>query len=324
MTGGRSTSRAWLAFALVAFGCDSLAGPSEPMEFDQWEALAPLPIAVRSAAVATDGARVYVMGGSTESGRTGAVQILDVASGVWAEAESLPEPTDWGTAAWMDGALHFIGGVTNHAGASTQHLVYDRTADAWSAVPPVPAPIAGTAGLTDGSRIYVFAGNSGSSPAHTSTTRIYNAATESWSTGTAVPGARINWSGTYLDGRFYLVGGGTPGLGTSDDLLSYDPEANSWAALAPVPLAREAHGVAGSLGRICAIGGRLAAQGNFNTPWADVSCYDPDAEVWMSAPLLPRALQEVAAVTVDGEIIAVGGADVFSVPVSDVSVLRVR
>lgn len=139
-----------------------------------------------------------------------------------------------------------------------------------------------------------------------------------------MPGPRINWAGTYFQGRFYLVGGGTPGIETSSDLLVYDPAANSWTARQPVPLAGEAHGVASSLGMVCAIGGRLAASGNFNTPYSDVSCYDPATDQWTAAPSLPRALQEVAAVTVDGVIIAIGGADDGSVPVQDVSTLQVR
>jgi N-acetylneuraminic acid mutarotase len=252
------------------------------------------------------------------------VQILDVAAGTWTYGESLPEPTDWATAAWVAGALHLIGGVTNQSGASTQHLVYDRLGNSWSPAPAVPSAIAGTAGLSDGSRIYVFAGNSGSSPAHTSTTRIYDVASQGWTTALAVPSPRINWSGTYHRERFYLIGGGTPGIGTSDELLSYDPQANDWTVLRRIPLPREAHGVATALERVCAIGGRLAASGNFNTPYADVSCYDPATDTWAPAPALPRPLQEVAAVSVNGTIVAVGGADGSNLPVADVSALRVR
>lgn len=303
--------------------CSSATGPT-PEEFVSWQPLPSLPVAVRSAAVATDGARVYVAGGSTQSGRTDLLQILDVESGMWSFGSSLPEPTDWGTASWVDGSLHFMGGVTDAASASNQHYVYDPGTNAWSPTTPLPTPIAGTAGLTDGSRIYLFAGNSGGSPAHTSGTHIYDVASETWSTGLGVPGGRINWAGTYFQGRFYLVGGGTPGIETSRDLLVYDPATNSWTDGPPVPLAREAHGVASSLGMVCAVGGRLAASGNFNTPYNDVSCHDPGTDQWTTAPPLPRALQEVAAVTVGGVIIAVGGADEGSVPVQDVSALQVR
>lgn len=298
--------------------------PTDSLEPAVWEALEPLPVAVRSAAVATDGARVYVVGGSTESGRTTLLQILDVDAGTWSYGASLPEPTDWGTAAWVAGALHFIGGVTDGASASTQHYAYDPGSDEWSVQPPVPEPIAGTSGLTDGSDIYVFAGNSGGSPAYTSKTHVYDVSAGSWSTVLDVPGARINWSGTFHDGAFYLIGGQTEGIETSSDLLQYDAAADSWTSLRPIPVEREAHGVASANGLVCAIGGRLAASGNFNTPYDNVSCYDPTTDRWEPAPSLPRARQELGAVTVGDLMIAIGGADEGAEPVTDVTAIRLR
>lgn len=303
------------------------SGTGVPMDTDEpgiWEALEPLPVAVRSAAVATDGVRVYVVGGSTASGRTKVLQILEVEAQTWSYGASLPTATDWGTAAWVDGALHFIGGVTDDASASAQHYAYDPVSDEWGVRPFLPEPIAGTSGLTDGSRIYVFAGNSGGSPAYTSETYIYDVAAEGWSSGANVPGPRINWAGTLYQGLFYLLGGQTSGIETSSDLLEFDPTADSWTALEPIPLEREAHGVASAAGMVCAIGGRLAASGNFNEPYDDVSCYDPTTDRWEPAPSLPRARQELAAVTVGDVMIAIGGADADARPVDDVTAIRLR
>lgn len=313
----------WLSAVAVGAlaGCSTVTGPTE---FASWEVRAPLPVAVRSAAVATDGSRIYVVGGSTASGRTAALQILDVESDSWSYGPSLPVAVDWGAAVWANGRLHFIGGVPDGSGASTQHWVYESGATAWTAASPLPVPIAGTSGLTDGTRIYVFAGNSGTSPAHTSATHIYDPSTQEWSRGLDVPGARINWSGTYHQGLFYLLGGGLPGLETSSDLLVYDPVENSWVSGPAMPLAREAHGVAVSLGRVCAIGGREARSGNFNVPYDNVACFDPGAWEWLPAPSLPLARQEVAAVSVGGIMFAIGGADEAGVPLNTVSALSIR
>lgn len=320
--------RRGLSIACLLVGaqaCSSATGvPTETEGPAAWEALEPLPVAVRSAAVATDGARVYVVGGSAESGRTTLLQILDLEAESWSYGASLPEPTDWGTAAWVAGTLHFIGGVTDAASASAQHYAYDPGSNEWSVRPSVPQAIAGTSGLTDGSDIYVFAGNSGGSPAYTSKTYVYDVAGGSWTPGLDVPGARINWSGTFHEGLFYLIGGQTSGVETSSDLLEYDPVADSWTTLRPIPVEREAHGVASANGLVCAIGGRLAAGGNFNTPYDDVSCYDPATDRWEPAPPLPRARQELAAVTVGDLMIAIGGADEESQPVSDVTAIRLR
>lgn len=318
----RAWGRRLPAVAVLMFGgCSAVTGPTE---FVSWASRAPLPVAVRSAAVATDGGRVYVVGGSSVSGRTATLQILDVESDSWSYGPSLPMAVDWGAAVWANGGLHFIGGVPDGSGASTQHWVYEPGSTGWTALTPLPAPIAGTSGLTDGTRIYVFAGNSGTSPAHTSATHIYDPSAQEWSRGLDVPGARINWSGTYHRGAFYLLGGGTPGLETSADLLVYDPVEDSWISGPAMPLAREAHGVAVSLGRVCAIGGREARSGNFNVPYDNVACFDPDAREWLPAPRLPQARQEVAAVAVEGVMFAIGGADEAGVPVNTVSALVTR
>lgn len=309
-----------VAFGTFA-GCSTIAGPTE---FASWESRAPLPVAVRSAAVATDGSRVYVVGGSSGSGRAATLQILDVESDSWSYGPSLPVAVDWASAVWADGGLHLVGGVPDGAGASAQHWVYEPGSSEWTAASPLRAPIAGSSGLTDGARIYVFAGNSGTSPAHTSATHIYDPSTKEWSRGLDVPGARINWSGTYHEGLFYLLGGGLPGLETSAELLVYDPVENSWISGPAMPLAREAHGVAVSLGRVCTMGGREARSGNFNVPYDNVACFDPDTREWLPAPSLSPARQEVAAVSVGGVILAIGGADEAGVPVHAVSALLTR
>ena len=276
-----------------------------------WEFLEPMPLAVRSAGVATDGRRVYVVAGSTGEGRSTAFQILDLASSSWTAGPELPLATDWGSAMWAGGHLHFVGGVTDGSGASTQHFVYDPGDDAWTTGPSLPTEIAGSAGLTDGASLYMFAGNSGQggSSAYTDGTWSYALGAGSWAAMADVPEARINWAGAYHMGAFYLAGGQTNGINTSNDLFVYDPLADSWLSPAPMPLAREAHAAVSVAGKLCVLGGRLAASGNFNEPYDDVSCYDSGSDSWEAGPALPLARQELAAVSIGDLVIALGGAD---------------
>lgn len=311
-----------VACALAVASCSSAT--DEPVTLDVWEDLPALPVPVRAAAVATDGQRIYVVGGSTTAGRTAIVQILDLRSESWSYGASLPIPTDWGAAEWSGARLHFMGGVADGAGTTTQHFEFDPAGNEWTPSQALPAPIAGAASVSRGSSIYLFAGNSGGSPAYTSGTHIYDVDGDSWSTGLEVPGARINWAGASGGDLVYLIGGGTPGLTTSGDLLIYSPGEDSWRAGTAIPLPREAHGV-GSVGPfVCAVGGRLAAAGNFNTPFDDVSCLDATTERWIPGPRLPRPRQEVAVVSVSDAIVAVGGADDDGAPVGDVTILRAR
>lgn len=315
-----SAARAVTVGVMLALtGCASSPLPVTPPD---WVAFPPLPVAVRAAAVATDGELVYVVGGSSEQGRTGVVQILDLDTRTWAYGPSLPVPTDWGVAAWAEDGLHFIGGVTDAASSTTRHFVLSSEADRWRPAPPLPAPLAGMAAVALGSRIHVFAGNAGRAPNHTAGTWVLDVDGGMWEEGPAVPGPRINWSATRLDGRVYLTGGGLPGLQTSDDLLVFDPGANSWSGARPMPLPREAHAMAAYDGRACVVGGRRAARGNFNQPMDDVACYDPASDRWFPGRRLPRPLQELTAVSLDAGILVLGGADEAGRPVHDVFLVR--
>lgn len=287
-----------------------------------WEALAPLPYAVRAAAVATDGEKVYVVGGYGVTGRMSVFQILDLATGTWRLGPSLPSATDWGTAAWVNGAVHFIGGNTDGLGTTDRHLVYRPGSTVWKDAARPPRKIAGTASVAVGSRIYLFAGNIGQPQVYTKTTLIYDAEGDAWSPGEDVPSPRINWAGALLNDEIFLVGGGTPGLNTSADFFIYSLDTGSWQAGPPIPVAREAHGVGAVGGRICAVGGRRAAAGGSNVPFDDVLCFDVATQEWLPGPQLPRAVQEVNVISLTDAIVAVGGADENGQPVGDVSIFR--
>ncbi len=289
-----------------------------------WLPLPNLPIAVRSPAAATDGERVYVVGGTGSDGRTAALQILDLTNRQWSMGAPLPEATDWASAVWVAGELHVMGGVTEVARATTRHLVYNRSTNRWRESVPLPAQRAGAAAIGEGANIFVFAGNSGGSPAHTSDTYVFDVQAASWSTALAVPGARINWAGTSSAGRIHLVGGGTPGLETSGDVLVFDPAQNSWVGLAPLAEPREAHAVASTLGMVCVVGGRRAARGNFAPPFSDVFCYRADGGAVVAAPRLPVPRQELVGVSLTDGVLVLGGATADRRPLGEVWLLRIR
>jgi N-acetylneuraminic acid mutarotase len=285
--------------------------------------MASLPVPVRAAAAAVAGNRIYVVGGTGVGGRTSVFQILDVPSGVWSYGPNLPVATDWGSATWVASRLHFLGGVTDQVAASPQHWVYEASSDEWTAGPPLPSASAGSAIATHDSKIFIFGGIEGPG-VHSDHTLIYDVSTSDWSTGQPVPSARINWVGAALDQRILVVGGGTPGVDTTGELLSYALGQDAWTALTPIPLPREAHGASAVGSLFCAAGGRLAAMGNFNTPFADTSCYDAETEKWMPLPALPIARQELVMVSMGDFIIAVGGRDEFGSPMADLTRLRLR
>jgi hypothetical protein len=122
--------------------------------------------------------------------------------------------------------------------------------------------------------------------------------------------------------RVYLIGGGTSGLATSSDLLIYSPATDSWDSGPTIPLPREAHGVGAVRDLVCAVGGRLAASGNFSPPFDSVLCFDVTRGEWTPGPSLPVALQEVNVVSLPNAFVAIGGAGEDTQPVGHVWILR--
>src|SRR6476660_5476976 len=90
---------------------------------------------------------------------------------------------------------------------------------------------------------------------------VYDPVTRVWTSKAPYPGAARDHMGVAAVGNLiYLIGGTTrwpqPSVTT---VQRYDPAANTWAAVAPLPTARAAMGVAVLNGKIYAAGGSTAA-----------------------------------------------------------------
>ncbi len=145
---------------------------------DTWSALGALPTAVHLAACASDGERLFVMGG-----RTGAlgpqagidvVQAFDPLSGTWVSSASgqlapLPLPRSaTGPAVLWDDELYVFGGA-DASTAFTEVQVYDPGSDSWRADSPLQSPRQGASAVLFESRTFLIGGADGplSSPVQT-------------------------------------------------------------------------------------------------------------------------------------------------------------
>ena len=96
----------------------------------------------------------------------------------------------------------------------------------------MPAAKEAAAGAVVNGKFYVMGGDDGTNGVNTN--YIYDIATNTWSTGAALPDARSNTVATAAGGLVYVFGGGIiSGTTTTavDTLLRYDPVANSWTNL---------------------------------------------------------------------------------------------
>jgi hypothetical protein len=107
-----------------------------------------------------------------------------------------------------------------------------------------------------------------------------------------------------LGGKLYVLGGRTPDALAVDTAERYDPVAERWEDLPPMPVAVGGLGAAAAAGRVFAVGGGNDAAG---TVTGAVQEWSPQREGWklLTGMRTPRHGEEVAAT--QDTIWAIGG-----------------
>ena len=193
----------------------------------------------------------YAMGGGGFGG--GQVEEFNPATSSWTTrgARLAPPRLFFGAASW-EGKIYAIGGVDLSIpqgglenGVSPRNEVYDPTLDVWTALAPVPAPVAiNSATVAYQGKIYVFGGVnrffSVSSLLH-----IYDIASNTWSAGAPMATARAEAMAGVIGGRIVVFGGDSGGSNVLSITEIYDPASDSWASGPdmPAPAAQMAQGV---------------------------------------------------------------------------------
>ena len=143
-------------------------------------------------------------------------------------------------------------------------------------------------------------------------TRIYDIATGTWSTGTAMPAARNRLAGMgYYNGKIYLAGGSTDitYANAQATLWEYDPVANTWntgRTNMPVALLTGGYGI---------VNGHLYILGGANSSGAAVTTsydYDIAGNTWTTRTAVPSAIAEPGSAVVGNNVIIFGGGTPFT------------
>lgn len=144
----------------------------------------------------------------------------------------------------------------------------------------------------------------------------------SWTPLAAMPAARQETAVVALGGEIYVLGGFNGSLQVVDTAEAYDPVANSWRAVADLPVTMHHANAAVVDGRIVVAGfltgTNFAAEGR-------VFSYDPGTDMWTEKVPLPAGAERGAAGTasVGSQVWVVGGyrgGSVADVHVYDTSV----
>ena len=132
--------------------------------------------------------------------------------------------------------------------------------DSWREVAPMRKARSGLAAGMVGGKLYALGGYE--YPDTLDTVEVYDPATNTWAAVAPMPTSRYSLAAGVVQGRkLYALGGsGSGGSGGSDKALDtvevYDPDTDTWAAVAPMPTARDGLAAAVVNGKPYALGGR--------------------------------------------------------------------
>ncbi len=233
--------------------------------------------------------------------------------GAWTVGNPLPASLESPNADGDSTNAYSAGGYDGVAGSvSSLFARYNPATNTWTSLTAM-SPAAdgvGTVYSPINNKIYVFGGadNPGNG---LSTTRIYDIAGGTWSTGAAMPAARNRFAGKgYYNGKIYLVGGSTDisYANAQATTWEYDPVANTWntsRANMPVALLTGGSGVVN--GHLYVIGGANSG----GTAVATVYDYDIAANTWTTRTSVPTAVAQPGTGVIGSQIVIFGGGTPF-------------
>lgn len=295
-----------LAFAaLAAATLPPLAGTAaEAAGGGTWALSAPIPTPRSELAAAAFEGLIYVAGGLTVFGTTGAFEVYDPPSDSWRELAPLPQAVHHPALAAAGGRVYLSGGYSGLTfSLDLKGLwAYDPEADTWERRADMPGPRAAHAMAAIGDKLYLTGGAGPDARA----LWIYDPANDRWDDSAApLPTAREHLAAAVHDGKLYVLGGRGHGRGNVNIVEVYDPAADRWRRRRDMIFPRGGFTAAALVGRIHAVGGEdLAASETF----AQHQVYNPALDSWSLGAAMPEARHGLASAATDGRWYVVGGA----------------
>ncbi len=190
----------------------------------------------------------------------------------------------------------------------------------WIKLAPFPQPIGELLGAAVNGKLYASQGLlPGFKPA--GLVYEYDPARDAWTGKRPMPHPVHHAAVAALNGKMYVFGGfdlpgGPPGWNPVSDAWEYDPSADGWRQLAPMPTARGGGVVAAVGGRLYIIGGAGPMPGASDPSIRPrqpqrslgiVEEYDPTANKWRARAAMPTPCNHMGGEAVNGKIYVIGG-----------------
>lgn len=226
---------------------------------NSWKPIANMPRRLTHAGTTVVGSDVYFAGGYIGTG-TGYTQQFgskevwryNVGSNTYQAMPPLPTALASGGLVAVGRNLHCFGGNNSSRQDVGLHYVLnlDNTAAGWVTKRSMPTARSHMGYANFGGKVYAIGGQKGNdgSLVAQSVVEMYDPATGLWTTKKAMPRGvnHISGSTIVLGGRILTLGGQTAHNSSIAETYAFDPAANTWTTLSPLPAARFS-GVAASI-----------------------------------------------------------------------------
>ena len=191
----------------------------------------------------------------------------------------------------------------------------------WEKLAPFPQASEELYGIPANGKLYVFGGLA---PGWKPKALVfeYDPAANAWTQKKPMALASHHVALAEVGGKIYVIGGfvlpseGPAAWAPIDNAWEYDPQADSWKALAPMPTKRGAVAAAAVNGKIYVVGGATMHEGSTETSIhparphravGTVEEYDPATNTWRKMRDMPTARNHHAVAAVNNKIYAIGG-----------------
>ncbi|HKO38770.1 MAG TPA: hypothetical protein VJU14_10420 [Solirubrobacterales bacterium] len=297
---------------------NSPASPPPPRDV-RWSFEPPAPRAPVEGGAVAIGPVIYATNGE-KPGNLHTVLAYDTRTRKWSEPTRSPVGLNHTQPVTYRGDLYLPGGYLDGDTPTAGLWRYEPRADRWRELPSMGLARGGAGNAVIGDKLYVAGGavqTFGVSLEGSAYDRleIYDFEDETWETGPDMPVPRHHTVAVDLGGELYVAGGRAGLLDTnndtppSDEFDRYDPVAEEWERLPPLPLGAGFMGITTAAGKVVIVGGEDQQQWEDGGGWATPSAwaFDPKTNRWQRLPDLNVERRGMGAATVGGKIYVLMG-----------------
>jgi N-acetylneuraminic acid mutarotase len=259
------------------------------------------------------GDTIYVVGGSPP-GNLHRVVAYDTRTKKFSDPTQLPTGLNHVQAATHGGKLYLAGGYLEGDDPTGNFWEYDPATKEWTKLAPLPQPTAGGAVVAIGGKLYVAGGapqtfGATAPVAPYPQLQVYDFASGEWSLGPDMPSPRHHVGGATLDDKLYVAGGRGEADHSLDTFERYDPAAEKWESLPPLPLGVASPGLVAAGGKLVVVGGEDQDEWEKGKGWVTPSAwaFDPRTSRWSRLPNMAYERRGGGIAAVGDTVYAIGG-----------------